>query len=104
MSTQRYLSVNRGTADEGLPDDTGLREVSRALGGIALGYLLALVNVVAAVALVWYVFWQLAAVTTDANPRKLAAAGDALTVLYIGCGLLILSGLTSAWLILRSKW
>src|SRR4051812_45335859 len=104
MSTQQYLALSRPAADEGLPDDTGLQEVSRALGGIALGYLLALFNVVGAVALVWYVFWQLAAVTTGANPQKLAAAGDALTVLYIGCGLLILSGLTSAWLILRSKW
>jgi hypothetical protein len=98
LSTYQYVAPEYGTAQTVHRADFGLRELSKGLLGIMLGYLLAVANGAAAVLLLWYVITHL-----KGGPNS-KAWSDTTTVLYVGLGVLKLSNIFCMWMILRNQW
>jgi hypothetical protein len=98
ITTQEYMP---GTA-VGTTTETehechfGLKELSKGLLGILMGYLLVIGVVAAAAAVLVFVIVNLKA-------GKLAK-GDAMTIVLAGAGAIFLAFVFTGWTILRNKW
>ena len=93
-----YAPPDRDPAETLADPLIGLADLRKGLCSILLGYAVSVGTVLAVVGLLFYVIWQVR--TTPSRQ----AVENASTALFVGGGVLFLSGLFSLSLIVRGKW
>jgi hypothetical protein len=99
LSSMRYLDATADLPMEKLPGSEPMAwtEVTKGLVAILAGYVLSVLNVVAAGVMLWY--------TTGGFQTPVAqVTGDNFSILLIGSAVLFFSSLYSSYLVIRGKW